>query len=84
MIYNPIYLNALGGNEIGEPLTKLKIHRFSECISLDILADCKAGYNIFCELEGENKSVSLRSHTLQCCPLLQKGHSLLWEIVTHS
>lgn len=84
MTYNPIYLNAPGGNEIGEPLTKLKIHTFSECISLDNLADCKAGYNISCGLEGESKSVSLRSRTLQCCPLLQEGYSLLWEIVTHS
>lgn len=87
MIYNPIFLNAPRGNEIREPLTKLKIHRFFECISLDILTDCQkqAGYNISYGLESESKSISLRScRTPQCCPLLREGHSLFWEIVTHS
>lgn len=64
----------------------LKIQRFSECISLDTLAGCEqqAGYLPFpADWKVKAHSVSLGSSTPQCFALLQEGHSLLWEIVTH-
>lgn len=55
--YKSIYLNAPWGHEIREPLTRLNILRFSECILLGILAGWEQQVwilTVSCGLESEN------------------------------